>query len=146
MLSARTFLRLSLLALFSWMFVIGIYIEKRAIDESAPEQIVIFGVVREREAGERESVTSILLFDGEREWTIRLEVGVEVPEKGAAVIVQCACGEGGQLIAQRIAPLRVTQNVFYLASHHRGLWGQYISHLTTPIPLTGCAQPIWQRR
>lgn len=102
MLSREAFIRLSLLTIFSWVFVLGIFIEMVDTEPELPEQIAIKGTVLEITYNEPLTRWDMHLYDGEREWILSFDDSLTVPRRGSEVFVVCAIGHGSEIEISQI--------------------------------------------
>jgi len=99
------FVRLALISLLSWTFVIGLFIEMLNDDRPIPDQIIIFGVVRDAYHEDEHGEDKITVYDGRTEWILQVEKECNIPDKGTPVLVFCEFQEGGELLVSRIVSI-----------------------------------------
>jgi len=102
MIERWTFIRLSVICLLSWAFLVGLTVELQEESNQEVGQVVIFGVVDRVLYDEMAGAGEMTILCGGDEVTVRIEQLSTIPQPGSAILIQCEFLEGGLPLLKQV--------------------------------------------
>jgi len=102
MIERRTFIRLSVICLLSWAFLVGLTVELQEESNQKVDQVVIFGVVDRILYDEMAGAGEMTILCGGDEVTVRIEQLSTLPKPGSAILIRCEFLEGGLPLLKQV--------------------------------------------